>query len=417
MPVPMPKKTRQNLINATTESIYNSRVIAGSRISPFTVDMDEIQGAIRTGSSLDQSLSTYLGERHITTFIRSELHTLEIAPSEPNKRYQYFREGFPRALAESISTQLIATLESLPWTYDFTIELPGFGASALAHASGVRQLSPSIRLITGNKLNRDGHQGPPRNALIDSLSTARWIDAATYAQITIKGYVASDLQSETMLEAHEKIFSLLGLFISFDILETDYLWLNGNAGSHPITVSLHRANEIDHLVDAELDGTYQSLANDLGYTTRFIESLESEDEVRSDFDKVHNALTNAPDHRLGNAARWFFDSHAGSNDQVKFVQVMIAFEILLGDEKMAKETGLSTLMANRCAYMIGATTEQRKNIIDAFKEGYAIRSRIVHAGINRLTHTEKMKFAYMQKLCALIIRHEAEALRPNPNES
>ncbi|WP_152983351.1 HEPN domain-containing protein [Stenotrophomonas chelatiphaga] len=410
MALPLPKKTRQKLIDATAETICASRIVGRSRIIP-PADMNPIQEAIHKGSELDQFLCSFLGEGHVSTFIRSELRSLRIGINDSKLRHEYFCDVFSRSQADAISAQLISSFESLPWTYNFTIELPGFGASALAYADGNLDLSASTRLVSGNRLDEADRRNQHPQSPSDIDFVANWIPAATYAQITLDGYVSADLQSETMLTAQERIFSLLGLFIAFTILETEHLWINGNTGRHPITVALQRPDGAIHLADFELDATYQTLANDLGYTTNFLLALESDEEIRSIFEKIKNALTNAPDHRLESAARWFFDSHAGSNSQVKFVQVMIAFEILLGDEKMAKETGLSTLMANRCAYMIGATAAQRTNIIEAFKEGYSIRSRIVHAGVSRLTDTEKGNFSYMQKLCCLVIQHEVNALR------
>jgi len=415
MALPLPKNTRIKLINALSDAIYSASVFAGAHINPFSVKLAAVQSAIQPGSPLDQSLCEFLGEKHVTTFIQSELRSLSIAKHNLKTKRQDFSTMFTRSHAESISKDLITAFESLPWNYDFLIEVPGFGPGEFTMRDGVRKLSPSIRLVSGTQLKSERNQGVAPNALA-SLTPLdpNWNELGIYAQISVSGYLPKDLQSETMQSAHEQIFSLFGLLIALDILETDYLWINGSSARNVISILQITEKTSYHFADSDLDSAYQELANDLGYGPRFIEAIESTDGGDTLLKEVEKALTRSVDKRLCNAARWFFDSHAGNNDQVKFVQVMIAFEILLGDEKMGRETGLSTLLANRCAYMIGATSHQRSRIISDFKEGYDIRSRIVHAGANRLTHSEKVKFRHMQRLCALVIRHEVKALSEIP---
>jgi hypothetical protein len=67
--------------------------------------------------------------------------------------------------------------------------------------------------------------------------------------------------------------------------------------------------------------------------------------------------------RLINGARWFFDSYSGANELLSFVQAMVVLEILFGDQASSDVIGIGQLIANRCAYLIGRTVDQRDRII------------------------------------------------------
>jgi hypothetical protein len=55
-------------------------------------------------------------------------------------------------------------------------------------------------------------------------------------------------------------------------------------------------------------------------------------------------------------------------------------EILLGDKAASDLMGLGELLRNRCAYLISRNHAEREEILQDFKEIYAVRSHIVHAG-------------------------------------
>lgn len=409
MPLPIPNGTRAKLRAQLTESLGRSRIFANGRINPFSVRLNQVQALISQGSPLDKAASEFLGEQHITTFIRSELRSIVLPKEKLNIPERSLGGLFPASLAEEISSQLISAFESLPWPYQFHLPLPGMATQSLPFDEGSIEVAPKTRLIAGWFLNNEAKKSEKRGERRrSSAPDDQWIESDIYVRVDIEGYVSRDYKSDTVLHAHEKLFSLIGLLVAFQVLETDFLWANGSEGKHPISILLLR-NESEPVVSKlDLDSTYQTLANDLGYASRLLTTLDTSPEIA--LEKVKHAMSMCVDDRISSAAKWFLDSHAGNNAQVKFVQLMIAFETLLGDRQTAKETGIANLMANRCAYMIGTSSTHRERLISTFKEGYDIRSRIVHAGTSRLTHKEKVNFHYLQQLCADVIQHEAKIL-------
>jgi hypothetical protein len=75
------------------------------------------------------------------------------------------------------------------------------------------------------------------------------------------------------------------------------------------------------------------------------------------------------------AGQWLFDSHAGREELLSFVQAMVVLEILLGDKKTSDQIGLGELLRNRCAYLIGTSQEDRNALLDNFNQIYHGRKR------------------------------------------
>jgi hypothetical protein len=89
------------------------------------------------------------------------------------------------------------------------------------------------------------------------------------------------------------------------------------------------------------------------------------------------------------AARWYLDSFSEPRGAQQIVQAMTVFEILFGDETEEKQLGLASLLANRVAYMVGRTPDERSKILRDFKRLYKLRSKIIHAGKAALEDDER----------------------------
>jgi hypothetical protein len=110
------------------------------------------------------------------------------------------------------------------------------------------------------------------------------------------------------------------------------------------------------------------------------------------------------------ASRWLFDSYIGRNQLLSFVQTMIALEILLGDKQRSDLMGLSELLRNRCAYLIGKDQRQREEILDDFGRIYDVRSQIVHRGKSRLSREEQGLFYKLRWMCFRVVQEEIRLL-------
>jgi hypothetical protein len=72
--------------------------------------------------------------------------------------------------------------------------------------------------------------------------------------------------------------------------------------------------------------------------------------------------------------------------------------------------GLSELLRNRCAYLIGKDQRQREEILDDFGRIYDVRSQIVHRGKSRLSREEQGLFYKLRWMCFRVVQEEIRLL-------
>jgi len=100
-----------------------------------------------------------------------------------------------------------------------------------------------------------------------------------------------------------------------------------------------------------------------------------------------------------NRTRYLLDS---------LLQSPIAIEVLLGDKETADHVGLSRLLGNRCAYLLGVSRKSRLEIIAEFTEIYSLRSAIVHSGKHKFDRKDRNTAEKCLNLCGRVIARELE---------
>lgn len=128
-----------------------------------------------------------------------------------------------------------------------------------------------------------------------------------------------------------------------------------------------------------------------------------------DIGKVFTSRTKSK--KLLLASKWLFESYSGKNELLAFIQLTIVLEILLGDKASSDQTGLSVLLRNRCAYLIGTTQTQRNELLKDFQDIYNVRSKIVHKGKSLITNTDRSLFRKLQWMCRRVIQKEVNMLK------
>ncbi|MGE3758260.1 MAG: hypothetical protein AB7H97_10915 [Pseudobdellovibrionaceae bacterium] len=98
------------------------------------------------------------------------------------------------------------------------------------------------------------------------------------------------------------------------------------------------------------------------------------------FQQIGKLLDASPDDEnrtpIVTAAEWAFDSNSSSNETVSFIQLCIALEAILGDDKLKE--GITKALADRCAYSLGTTAKNRREFREIFEDLYDHRSKLVH---------------------------------------
>lgn len=407
MPISLPSTLRNRLIEGITQALAGCSVVSGALLT-YSSQMWSLHELVAKGSRTAQELESCLGDRHVTDFVQSELSRHRIGAWTGDGSVASFQQVLGAHAPREWAEDLVAALETLPWQYTAYAALPGQITTAILGGQSI-ELTSTVKVVGVADL--PPLPSPPLPLTLGALIEERpeWHMGCLYTQMDFSGYISKNRESATVHQLINSTFSLYGVALASGLLV-----------HHPWIVTTSRASIYGSQV-FKVEGGGKTFSTSLDFDPSHVKELDrlghfagatdgaTSVGIGARFQTIGRVLAKA-DRRLLNASRWFFDSHCGSSDQVRFVQICTALEILLGDERQGRETGLSTLMANRCAYLLGNSNIERSNILSGFKQGYDIRSKIVHAGKNTLSSAEKGHFHYMQQLCALVIRKECNEL-------
>ena len=145
---------------------------------------------------------------------------------------------------------------------------------------------------------------------------------------------------------------------------------------------------------------------------RSITALELQKLLESDFDRViaaFGAESNPGKLSPGllNACRWAFDAIHESDEMSKVLCLGIACEALLGS---GSQESVTRTLADRLAYLVGESHQERESIQQDFIRFYKLRSNVAHGNRERLSNDELSCFYTALGLFSRAIRRELSSL-------
>ncbi len=328
---------------------------------------------------------------------------------------------------------LVGQLESLPWLYTLSIELPAKVSEFFRNLDQEIQLSDNVRLIaTTEELNqrfplssanekRQNRIHQDDTLLSSILATEpKWNEEAAYIQIGVEGFVGRYGNTMSADRAKNLLRAICGLAIAIRVLK-----VNSSHNLVPLKSHfwVHRHFEQGAEIDGkfELDDHHAVPFNSLevhNLNGKLENELQQQVWVKGGLSDIAQVLTaQERGERILLASQWLFDSYATKDELLAFVQTMVVLEILLGDENVSGEMGLGQLLRNRCAYLIGATHNQRTELLQDFDRIYTVRSKIVHRGKSRLTAQERVLFNKLRWMCRRVIQEEVNLLKADTEEA
>lgn len=330
---------------------------------------------------------------------------------------------------DAVARRLVERLVNLPNKYTLSFPLPSESLPLLDDKPQIT-ISHKLRIVkAGEELTNlyppTKFDGPAPGALSGLLgglgmwlSSVNWTNDGVYLQVDTEGYIGPYGGSTPHLEAVRALRAFCGLGLALGLFDISSAYL---APSPSADVLVHRQEPSGAFVpvkaislDDGVSRTVKSLA-----LSGFVSSLDA-NTVRTPF--INSILSSMQVVLSGGkkadliflAAQWFFDgNNRGSDQLLKFIQTMVVLEILLGDKASSDQTGLSVLLRNRCAYLIGSSQEDRAKVLEWFQEIYDVRSKIVHSGKHWLSASEFELFARLRWICRRVIRKEIDLLKAN----
>jgi hypothetical protein len=134
---------------------------------------------------------------------------------------------------------------------------------------------------------------------------------------------------------------------------------------------------------------------------------ELEDDLLVSLARFARTAEGLPDHpHIVSAAEWAFDSHYESNETRSFIFQSIALESLLGAP--GGEAGLSSVLADRLAYLVGSSVADRHEIQESFRRYYRIRSQLVHGTTSRISAGDRELLNWGGEILRRAVQRELE---------
>lgn len=231
----------------------------------------------------------------------------------------------------------------------------------------------------------------------------KWDDpASVFLQVEEEGFIGPYGFSVPEQESRRTFRALLGLGIALGAFEVKR---RTTLEHRKLSIYVHRRSDQGWRVENRLDlneeesRAFQGTSLSAAIPPNWLEDMRA---VFSSGEKASSVVL---------ASQWLFDSYTGSDQLLNFVQAMVVLEILLGEKAVSDKIGLNELLANRCAYLVSNSHDERSAILRDFREIYNVRSHIVHQGKHRLSMNERVLFGKLHWLCRRVLSREVALLR------
>ena len=316
--------------------------------------------------------------------------------------------------AGDIAERLLSEFESLPWRYDAFIRLaPGLGSALLPLLPENRlEIGPGLSLVTAVSADEYPH-GPEPALPFFLVAPVNLNPDAVYLRGSYEGYVTQYQTTAPLQRFLGAAKALVALGIAYRVLQP-HAQYSASTPKEWVFVYRREADAWKREPPHEIGQDVATMLDSLGLVQAFRDASASQKLFRTRhlLEQFSVAFAEpAVNERLLLAAQWLFDSHSASNELLSFVLATVVLEILLGDKNTSEVTGLSVLLANRCAYLIGQSRKERDEVIRDFQKIYDTRSRIVHRGQNRLSSDERRDLYTLRWMCYRVIQEEVDLLK------
>lgn len=359
------------------------------------------------------------GSRGIKDFLVAEIQR------RLQSKYSYNKVSDKKPIADypefknllSVSRQIVERMKRLPFPYRVTLGLPlTFSEPILPYieSTAFKTHKASIVAPAGLPNPFPLETGNPRldyglfsdwldqDAIEDSINEKR-----LYFSILVDGYAGGEGSQILARQLEDDLRAFYGAAQALSMLENHY---SIQEGSKKPQVMVHHEDKHRTIVytgsmEEELWSAHYQLS-----TFWWMEGLPENRRAGEIAEKMGLIAQIYSDdlalRRIYTACIWFYRANVSKRPLDALLESTIAMEVMLGDEKESEGVGLTKLLRNRCAYMLGQDQSEREAILQSFTDLYKLRSAIVHSGRHRASESERAVVSQALGLCGRVIAHE-----------
>ncbi|WP_462181564.1 hypothetical protein [Pseudoalteromonas gelatinilytica] len=372
---------------------YKFRDKLRGRIQNFIRNIKIVNGEFDILDSVDKSRDLanftsnwiakpdYVESNHLYAYITWQLLSFVESESIESKikgnNTGLLKDFIAREIIDDFENKLFLELSTIPHEYKITYQLE---EETLLDEMSI-PISENVEFLVSNSDNLKPITQSP-SVFTDDKKKPN----ASYLVMKLKGFCCHDLNSSGIQEAISiiKVF-LFSIWTSNKILNLENGSLNSKLNTFDRSIIMNKFLQIAHL-----DSSYNLIVTLPSDLTLLLNNFKFKDKdvTATHFSKIAKLLqsNSKGSKRIKSAIEWYIDSTFNKSDSVKFIQTCIGLESLLGDER--QDAPLSYTLADRCAYLIATSFEDREKIRSSFREMYRVRSKLVHGTSRNITESE-----------------------------
>lgn len=422
---------KAELINGLPRvSIYGGIILDGASAYVAASKADD---ALPQNGALHDQLVEMVGERPFANFVEGVLSArlrderdYQAGPEKEN-----LIESGVFGDANEVSDWLTSQFASLPWKYSFAIEFPPDTLPLEVIEGASQQFGEGCQVAKSDFFVANhfplSHPNPRRNAKLEtnamrnamlekgglsrlSGGDPKWKDDRAVFIQQRDGFVNIDGTGSVVEECAFTLQRFVGLGLAlklfshgfrFDYQEIRTDW------------KVHQAvdGNWEYFARFDLDGESNEVLRHIK-SFKFPKSYADEKRIpwlRSTVKKISDVFSSEHSTSIMLAAKWFFNSHKGSDQTLRYIRLMTTLEILLGEGADHYKARLGDILSSRLAYLIGKNHKERHQILNKFKKIYKVRSNILHTGHHKLKWTKHL-ISDLDSYCKRAIKAEVDLL-------
>lgn len=428
MTLELHQECKTRLVESIIGVLKGAKVTNGILLNWLSVLRLEDCDKIIPAGRLTEKLIGFVGDNPVSEFvyetITRDLQEREKYNSDDEAVSLTSLQGYSDLQATASS--LVDEFDSLPFSYTVFCELGQSLGSTLRTVVPKFIISDKLQIVSPDgKYNeifplQSGIKGRDDNLfggrwspgrLFPSKEERKWNEDTSLIRLDIDGFIGQFGQTTPIKKVLSNLKAFFGLSLAinlFRVRQTAFDWpFNIPSRNYLIIFKKHIADD-NWVIWRTAD-----LPDDFSHTVNSLELENFDEEIdASAMEKWMSSRIEMLASAFGNpykaekvllAGEWLFDSYLGKNELLSFVQTAVAMEILLGEDSKSDILGIGELLRNRCAYLIGKTYDERKEILEAFNKIYGVRSKIVHRGKSTLTSAERKLFFDLRYMCQRVM--------------
>ncbi len=411
----------RRLREVVATAIPSIEVSRGAILTPASLTLlRSADDVLPQSGTIHERLMNFVSDTPASTFIYHRLNRavlgLGLAWKGDAPRVQPLQSIPAFRNPTAVSKRIVDEFASLPWNYSIALAMPKALADLITPEGRVITLSERMILVAPNDAYQAAYPVPSEDNTSTQWSVYRFVPDGTtkgnaYLKLEATGFISSHGTTATLetVQSTMKEFAGLGIALGLfappehldDLTEPRLVVHRRDDEKWVFDCELHwEAHQSLVLAELELDPAFDDLSPDEFTAVHLQHELQ----------RIAAVFSSTRTQRIRRATQWLFDSICEHDLPLAFVKAAVVMEVLLGEKAASDVVGLSELLANRLAFLVGPTPDERDQLILRFKEVYAVRSRIVHEGKSTLSTREREQLEELRGMCCRVIKRELSLL-------